>query len=81
MKLGFYKVGNSQGYGRHTFDNMYDKPEEIERMLQPLLNDDDEAAIINLDDCESVELFAEEHNDDVYNGYWCVVIREKKTTN
>ena len=77
MKLGFYKVDNSLGYERHTFDYLYDDPQKIEEMLQPLLNDDNEAAIVNVEDVDSLDYFADEYNDEVYdNGYWCVLIRD-----
>ena len=77
MKLAFYKVGNSLGFDRHSFDDM--SAEQIELHLQPLLNDDNEAAIVNLDDEESVEFFTEEFNDEVYDGgWWCVLIRDEK---
>lgn len=77
MIIAFYKVSNSLGYERHTFDELCDQPEKIEEMLQPLL-DKDEAAIVNLDDYESVELFADEFNDEVYDdGWWCVALRRK----
>lgn len=76
MKLGLYKVNNSLGYERHTFDNIYDDPRKIEEMLQPLL-DKDEAAIINLEDVESIDWFAEEYNDELYDGgWWAVTIRD-----
>jgi len=75
MKLAFYKVGNSLGFDRHSFDDM--SAEQIELHLQPLLNDDNEAAIVNLDDEESVEFFTEEFNDEIYDlGWWCVLIRD-----
>ena len=75
MKLAFYKVGNSLGFDRHSFDDM--SAEQIELHLQPLLNDDNEAAIVNLDDKESVEFFTEEYNDEIYDlGWWCVLIRD-----
>ena len=73
MKLGFYKVDNSLGYGRHTFDNIYDKPEKIEEMLQPLL-DTDEAAIVYLESKESIDIFVDEYNDEIYDGGWFVVL-------
>lgn len=75
MKLAFYKVGNSLGFDRHSFDDM--SAEQIELHLQPLLNDDNEAAIVNLDDEESVEFFTDEYNDEIYDlGWWCVLIRD-----
>ena len=78
MKLGFYKLDNSLGYNRNTFDDFYDKPNEIEKMLQPLLNND-EAAIVNLEDTESVDYFAEEYNDEIYDlGWLCVVIHDEE---
>ena len=76
MKLAFYKVDNSLNYERHTFDNIYDKPQEIEKMLLPLL-DKDEAAIVNVEDKESLDYFVEEYNDEIYDGgWWCVVIND-----
>ena len=77
MKIGFYKVDNSLGFDRHSFDDM--SAEQIELHLQPLLNDNNEAAIVNLDDKESVEFFTEEYNDEIYDlGWWCVLIRDEK---
>lgn len=76
MKLAFYKVNNSLNYERHTFDNIYDKPQEIEKMLLPLL-DKDEAAIVNVEDKESLDYFVEEYNDEIYDGgWWCVLIND-----
>jgi len=78
MKLAFYKVDNSLGFDRHSFDDM--SAEQIELHLQPLLNDDNEAAIVNLDDDESIEYFTEEYNDEVYDlGWWCVTIPDYQT--
>lgn len=76
MKLGLYKVNNSLGYDRTTFYNYYDNPHKIEEMLQPLL-DKDEAAIVNLEDVESIDEFAEGYNDELYDGgWWAVTIRD-----
>ena len=73
MKLAFYKVSNCCDYGRHSFDDC--TPEEIEQMLEPLL-ERDEAAIVNVYDKESLELFVEEYNDELYDGgWWCVLIK------
>ena len=75
MKIGFYKVDNSLDFDRHSFDDM--SAEQIELHLQPLLNDNNEAAIVNLDDKESVEFFTDEYNDELYDGgWWCVLIKD-----
>lgn len=78
MKLGLYKVDNSLGYERHTFDALYDKPRKIEEMLQPLL-DKGEAVIVNLETEGSVDEFVGEYNDKIYDGgWWSVLIRDCK---
>ena len=40
MTLAFYKVGNSKGYERHTFDMWCDGPQEIKEMLSELKDDE-----------------------------------------
>lgn len=69
-------MNNSLGYERHTFDNIYDDPRKIEEMLQPLL-EKDEAAIVNLEDMESVDFFVNDYNDQEFDGgWWAVTIRD-----
>ena len=76
MKLAFYKVENCMGYERHTFDWYCDNPAKIEEMLQPLL-EKDEAAIVNLEDWHSIDIFTDEYNDEIYDGgWWSVLIND-----
>ncbi len=85
IKLGFYKVDNSKNYGRHTFDGLYDKPEEIERMLAEL--PDEEVKIFSASSYgydgttpwPNLADFEEDYNDEELDcGWWCVVIRKEE---
>lgn len=79
MILAFYKVDNSCNYERHTFDNLYDKPQTILEMLSKLKDDEYRAydtttatRTRNVD----LEDFVEDYNDEELDGgWWCVVIR------
>lgn len=76
MKIAFYRVGNSKNYERHTFDNIYDEPQEIVKMLRELK--DEEWLMYDLSGMES-ELydFQEDYNDEMLDdGWWSVVIRD-----
>lgn len=82
MTLAFYKVDNELGYGRHTFDDIADKPEQIKEMLSKL--SDEELIIYDLNhygygNVPSPNLadFETDYNDEVLDGgWWCVVIKE-----
>lgn len=82
MKLGFYKVNNSKNYDRHTFDDLYDKPEEIERMLAEL--PDEEIKIFSASaygyggtaPWPNLADFEEDYNNEELDlGWWFVVLR------
>jgi len=74
MVLAFYKVNNSLGYERHTFDDMYDNPKGIKEMLSKLK--DGELKMYNLGDAREASFFQEDYNDEEMDGgWWCVLIR------
>ena len=69
MTLAFYKVDNSKGYDRHTFDFMSKK--EIKKALEPLLYTD-EVRFYKLDE-DGVNRFTEDYNDEELDGgWWCL---------
>lgn len=72
MLLAFYRVGNSQKYDRHTFDNYYDKPDVIKEMLAKL--NDDEFRIYDMNaPSPNLPDFVEDYNDEELDGGWWVV--------
>lgn len=75
MTLAFYKVENSQGYERHTFDMWCDRPQVIKEMLSEL--SDDELRMYDMDSKYDADYFKEDYNDEVLDsGWWCVVIND-----
>lgn len=78
MTLAFYKVNNSQDYDRHTFDDIYDKPEEIVLMLKKLK--DDEVVFYDLSTTSTSLMwktlgdFIEDYNDEMLDGGWWTVL-------
>ena len=75
MTLAFYKVGNSQGYERHTFDMWFDRPQVIKEMLSNL--NDDELHCYDMDNATDMSIFQDDFNDEeLDNGWWCVVIND-----
>lgn len=73
MELAFYKVNNSCGYERHTFDMWYDRPQEIRDMLAKL--GDEELKIYDMD--YDIDFFQDDYNDEKLDGgWWCVAIRD-----
>ena len=84
MRIAFYKVDNSKEYERHTFDYVYDKPQEILKMLSEL--DDDEWRMYDLAQTglSSSDLtlsdFEDDYNDEMLDGgeYWSVIIRDEE---
>lgn len=68
MTLVFYKVNNSQGYGRHTFDYIYDKPDKIKKMLEKL--SDEELRMYDMDNKYDKVAFEDDYNDEVLDGGW-----------
>lgn len=75
MTLAFYKVGNSKGYERHTFDMWCDRPQVIKEMLFELK--DDELHCYDMDNNVDRSIFEDDYNDEVLDGgWWCVVIND-----
>lgn len=73
MKLAFFKVNNSKGYERNTFDKWFDRPQVIRDMLSEL--NDDEIKIYDMDNEFDIRYFQEDYNDEELYG-WCVVIND-----
>lgn len=78
MTLAFYKVENSKNFERHTFDNIYDKREEILRMLNQLKEDEWRAYDMNRREWNGSPNaldFEEDYNDEFLDGgWWCIAI-------
>lgn len=81
MTIAFYTVDNSLNYERHTFDNLYDKPQEILEMLQKL--PEGEVKFYNADQYSwqskepTLDDFETDYNDEELDGgWWCIVIQE-----
>ena len=75
MTLAFYKVDNSQGYERHTFDYIFDKPSEIKEMLYKLT--DEELYMYDMNSKYDARYFEDDYNDEILDGgWWCVVIND-----
>jgi hypothetical protein len=76
MTLAFYKVDNSLGYERHTFDDIYDKPERIKEKLFML--NDDELRCYDMSTPETADELVEDYNDEIIDGsgWWCIVIND-----
>ena len=78
MTLAFYKVNNSQDYDRHTFDSIYDKPEEIVSMLKKLKYD--EVVFYDISTTSTTLMwktlgdFIEDYNDEMLDGGWWTVL-------
>ena len=75
MMLAFFKVNNSKGYERHTFDMWFDRPQVIRDMLSELK--DDELKIYDMDNTIDMSIFQDDYNDEELDGgWWCVVIND-----
>lgn len=76
MKLAFYKVENSLGLERHSFD-CEDKSEKIMETLAKL--PDGECKVYDMDNYgwgTNAADFEEDYNDEELDGgWWCIVIR------
>lgn len=88
MKIGFYRVDNSLGYKRHTFDSISDKPEEIEKMLDKL--PDGEVKVYDVSaygwdgnkPSPNLSDFEFDYNDSAFDGgWWCVIIIQDSQKN
>lgn len=67
--LAFYKADNHKGFGRHTFDEIYNNPKLIVRMLLSL--DDEECHIYYLP--EDADILQDDYADEVLDGGWWLV--------
>ena len=79
MKLAFYKVNNSKGYERHTFDNIYDQPNKIQKMLDELQYDevkiyDISKASYSTREPSLLDFVEDYNNEELDNGWWTVII-------
>lgn len=80
MMLAFYRVDNSIGYDRQSFDLIYDKPDEILEKLDML--NDDEWRLYDMSYCEDKGIynaldFQENYNDEILDGgWWCIIIND-----
>ncbi len=75
MTLAFYKVDNSKGYERNTFDMLCDRPQVIKDMLSELKYD--EVRYYDMDNNVDRSIFEDDYNDEVIDCYWwCVVIND-----
>ena len=75
MTLAFYKIDNSIGYERHTFDMWCDRPQVIKEMLSKLK--DEELKMYDMDDPYDVDIFQLDYNIAILdNSWWCVVIND-----
>jgi len=68
MTLVFYKVNNSQDYDPFTFDDIYDKPDKIKKMLEKL--SDEELRMYDMDNKYDKVAFEDDYNDEVLDGGW-----------
>ena len=67
--LAFYKVDNHKGFERHTFDEIYNNPKLIVRMLLSLKDED--WRIYRFP--EDADILQEDYNDEVLDGGWWMV--------
>ena len=78
MTIAFYKVDNSQNYGRDTFNYYFDNGKAILEKLQ-LLNDD-EWRTYDTSRCEGngspnlIDLQEDYNNELLDGGWWCIII-------
>lgn len=74
MILAFYKVSNSQEYGRNEFDLIYDNRKAIIEKLGKLR--DDELRCYDITTPTTAMEFVEDYNDEIVDGigWWCVLI-------
>jgi hypothetical protein len=79
MLLAFYKVNNSGGYRRHTFDGLFGEPEKILEMFKRLPEDEYRIYDINEKNESKEHLtlgdFVEDYNDEILECcWWCIPI-------
>lgn len=79
--LAFYKVDNSLGYERHTFDSLYDEPSKIREMLDKLPDEECRIYDLNTNTFRSgmfldLSDLIEDYNDEELDGGWWSVLLE-----
>ena len=76
MTLAFYKVDNSQNYGRHSFDDTYDNKEKILEKLRLLKEDEWRTYCVRYSSREvGIYDLMEDYNDELLDGgWWCIII-------
>jgi hypothetical protein len=67
--LAFYHVDNHKGFERHTFDEIYNNPKLIVRMLLSLKDEDCHIYYFP----EDADILQEDYNDEVLDGGWWMV--------
>ena len=74
MTIAFYKVCNSQNYGRHEFDYIYDERKAIMEKLSKL--GEEECRYYDMSTIKGACWFVEDYNDEIIDGkeWWCVII-------
>lgn len=73
MILAFYKLTNSKGYDRHTFEFVYDEPKTIQKMLSEL--NEGEVRLYDMSDKFDIISFENDFNNGTLEDYWCVTIK------
>lgn len=79
MTLAFYKIDNSQGYDRHTFDLLKREGlegwQKIKEMLSKL--SDEELRMYNMRDTFDRMFLEDDYNgEELDGGWWCVIIND-----
>jgi hypothetical protein len=69
--LAFYRVDNHKGLGRQSFDEIWDNPKLIVRMLLSLKVEEEEYRIYYFP--EDADILQEDYNDEVLDGGWWMV--------
>lgn len=67
--LAFYSVDNNKGFERHTFDEIWDNPKLIVRMLLSL--NDEECHIYYFP--EDADILQDDYNGELLDGGWWMV--------
>lgn len=78
IAIAFYRVDNSLGYDRNEFDAVYDKPDEIMRMLRLLPEEEwryyDLSKANGNDMVMDAEDLVNDYNDELLDGGWWSVL-------
>ena len=78
IAIAFYWVDNSMNYGRNEFDAVYDKPDEIMRMLRLLPEEEwryyDLSKATGTDMTMDAADLVNDYNDELLGGGWWSVL-------